>query len=133
MTIRERVSPPRAWVVLCTPADTARFGVFFQLSGYWRRDARIYAGSVASGGASRPRYDLQAVKTGSPLARHGLTTEEKARTHTRAESADNLNTFDKLAAMIVTADAWRAAELSEPPAAAPNVGFARQTLGDVFE
>ena len=47
-----------------------------------------------------------------------LTTEEKKRALIRAaESADNLNTFEKLAAMIVVADSWRAAELEEsrPP------------------
>lgn len=56
---------PHRAAVLCTPADTARaFGVSLSTVRYWRREGCpvVYAGSVASGGASRPRYDLQAVK-----------------------------------------------------------------------
>lgn len=66
MTTPARIKsrPPRG-AVLCTPADTARaFGVSLSTVRYWRRAGCpvVYAGSVASGGASRPRYDLAAVK-----------------------------------------------------------------------
>lgn len=56
--------PPRG-AMLCTPADTARaFGVSLSTIRYWRREGCpvVYAGRATSGGASRPRYDLAAVK-----------------------------------------------------------------------
>lgn len=64
MTSRIKKRPPRGGV-LCTPADTAlAFGVSLTTLRTWRRAGCpvIYAGRATSGGASRPRYDLQAVK-----------------------------------------------------------------------
>ncbi len=43
-----------------------------------------------------------------------LTPEEKRRALVRAaESAENLNTLEKIAAMMVTLDAWRAEDAAE--------------------
>lgn len=62
-----------------------------------------------------------------------LTPEEKKRALLRAaEAADNLNTLDKLAAMIVTADAWRAAEMEETRAPLRQLWACASDIGRLF-